>query len=736
MQRGKVKNFCFFKHFEKLPLILFFCYTSVSGQTELTLEDIWKNKTYRQKSVQGWESSADGKTFTRLEQASGYSWIGRYDILSGKLVDTVLTSRTLKDSEGKSIDIDSYQYSADEKQMMILSKTESIFRHSTKSAVFVVDLPGMKVSAVRNGEKIRLAALSPNGKRVGYVSENNLHAYDLETGKTTIISRDGKTNEVINGACDWVYEEEFGFDQAWFWSPDGNYIAYYRFDETQVREFEMPLYGTLYPGKSVFKYPKAGEKNSEVNILVYDFSSNKNKVIDTGKETDQYIPRIAWAGNQLAVLRLNRLQNKLDFLICDPAGGSSRILFSESSDAYIDITDNWYMLSDGKSMVWSSEQSGFRHLYLKDLLTGANKATLTSGSYEVMTLNAVDEANNLIYFSSNEEQPLAADLYVVSLDGKNKKRLTKTQGSHRVILSNDFSHYIDYHSSANVPLQVGLYKSDGNLIRMLEENTELKEKLKALNLSPKEFMKIKTASGVELNGWMIKPGNFDAKKKYPVLVAIYGGPGHNTVVDQYEDNGYLWHQLLAQKGYLVFSVDNRGTLNRGTAFRNATYGRLGELETQDQIEAARYLADLPYVDGKRIGIQGWSFGGYLSSLCISKGADVFKAAIAVAPVTNWRYYDSIYTERFLKTPQENPTGYDENSPINFTGLIKGKYLLIHGTADDNVHFQNSVEMVTSLVKNGVDFEFMMYPDKNHGIGGGQTRLHLYKKMTDFITTNL
>jgi dipeptidyl-peptidase-4 len=369
-------------------------------------------------------------------------------------------------------------------------------------------------------------------------------------------------------------------------------------------------------------------------------------------------------------------------------------------------------------------------------MKGMRKGAITSGDFDVTEVYGVNEKTGLVYYQAATPAPSDRSIYSVKLNGKNNALLSGGSGHFDAAFSSDFSYYLLTSSKANEVLSFDLCDGKGKVLRNLESNALLKGVLAQYQLSDKEFFDFKTERGDQLMGWMIKPANFDASKKYPVFMTVYGGPGHNTVENQWEGRNYLWYQMLAQKGYIVVSVDNRGTGNRGEAFKKATYKQLGKLETEDQISAARYLQSLPYVDGQRIGIQGWSYGGYMSSLCITKGADVFKMAIAVAPVTNWRYYDSIYTERFMQTPEENASGYDDNSPINHVARLKGKYLLVHGTGDDNVHFQNTVEMVTALVKANKQFDLFFYPDKNHGIYGGNTRLHLYTKMTDFILENL
>jgi len=601
----------------------------------------------------------------------------------------------------------------------------------------VIDLEKNKAEYLGEGKQ-QYAEFSPDGKKVGFVKDNNLFIKDLVSGKITEVTHDGLQNSVINGATDWVYEEEFALSQAFFWSPDGSRLAFLRFDESAVREFMMSTYGSLYPGEYRFKYPKAGEDNSLVNVHVYELTGGKTVKMLTGDDKNQYIPRVKWTadGASLSIVRMNRLQNKLELLLANPADGSVKTLLEEKSETYIDVNDNLTFLNDNKHFIWSSELGGFNHLYLYDM-AGKRKNAITSGEMDITDFYGYDEMKGNVYFSAAYPKPSDRTVFACKLNGKGQKVLFETTGGHQQPeFSNNFSYAIVRQSKANEPSSYTLYSGEGKMLRVIESNSRLKSKLNEYSFSQKEFFTFTTSSGVSLNGWMIKPSSFDASKKYPVFMTVYGGPGHNTVENAWEGSNYLWHQMLAQKGYIVVSVDNRGTGNRGEKFKKVTYKQLGKLETEDQIEVARYLAGQSYVDPSRIGIQGWSYGGYMSSLCITKGADFFKMAIAVAPVTNWRYYDSIYTERFMQTPQDNASGYDDNSPINHVSRLKGKYLLIHGTGDDNVHFQNSVEMVNSLVKANKQFDVFFYPDKNHGIYGGNARLHLYTLMTDYILKNL
>lgn len=711
--------------------------TTIAQKKDITLEDIWKTGTFRANGVFGLESMNDGSHYTTIEDGA----ILRFEYSKGSKPDTILKQSKLV-VNGKEINIDAYQFSSDENQLLISTETEKIYRHSTRENYYVYDRKVKSLTKVSDGEKQMYATFSPDGTKVGFVRGNNIFIKDISSGKEIQITFDGKQNNIINGATDWVHEEEFAFSVAYFWNADSKKIAYYKFDESKVKEFSFNEFnGNLYPTEYKFKYPKAGEDNSVVTIHVYDLASTSDKLIDIGKVTDQYIPRIKWTpdANTLSIVRMNRHQNKLDLMMANATTGSTSIVYTETSDTYIDIHegegDYVYFTADNKSFIILSELDGYNHLYLYDM-TGRLVNQITKGNWDVVSLCGIDEKTQTIFYIASETTATEKDLYSIKLDGNEKKKISATKGTNDAQFSNGMKYYINMFSDANTPNVISIYNSKGKQIRVLEDNNSLKNLMGNYNLSKKELFMFKTTEGVELNAWMIKPQNFDAAKKYPVFLTFYGGPGNNMVNNSFDGRDYFWHQMLTEKGYIVMCVDNRGTMHRGKAFKNVTFKQLGKLEVEDQIETAKYLGTLPYVDNKRIGTFGWSFGGYLSSLCITKGADYFKMAIAVAPVTNWRYYDNIYTERFMSLPQENANGYDDNSPINYVDKLKGKYLLIHGSADDNVHYQNTMEMVNALVNDNKQFDLFIYPDKNHSIYGGNTRLHLYTKMTNFILNNL
>jgi len=587
---------------------------------------------------------------------------------------------------------------------------------------------------------VRLATFSPAGDKVAYVRDNDLWVVNLNNlDRHVQMTEDGEWNNIINGASDWVYEEEFGKDRGFYWSPDGRFIAYYRFDESAVREFSMPMYGSLYPDPYTFKYPKAGEINSEVGIHAVEVSTGRKTAL-VKVDGDNYIPRIMWMGDtdDLMVMRMNRHQNVMELLRFDLGVVENRMqpaeeaLFTEQSETHVPVQDNFTFLSDG-SFLMTSMMDGYNHLYH---VKGADDVKqLTSGEWDITSVQGYDTKRKVVYFAGSWAGATQEHLAKVDLKGR-MTVLDETSGTHGVRWSKTFDYAIHDHSDAATPPVYVLRDRKWKEIRQLRDNAGLRETLADYAVSPREFFTFTDDAGEELNCWMMKPADFDSTKQYPVYVAIYGGPGVNTVNDSWGGTTFYWHNLLCQEGYIVVSCDPRGTPKRGRDFEHSTYLQLGKLETEDFIDLAEHLSAKDYIDGERIGIQGWSYGGYMTLLAMTKGAAHYAAGISVAPVTNWRYYDSIYTERFMRTPQENADGYDDNSPINHADKLEGPLLLVHGSADDNVHFQNAMEMVDALVGAGKDFDFFAYPNRNHGIYGGNTRLHLFDMMLDFLKENL
>ena len=714
-------------------LFIFSELSNAQSQTkEITLNDIYASEKLYQKRVYGMRSMANGSYYSVLENDS----INVYKYKNGNYVKTIVTaSELIPEGKKENIRLVNYTFSKDENKILFPTKTEYIYRYSSKSEFYIWDIKNKTLQQLSENGKQRLASFSPDGSKVGFIRNNNLFIKNLTSNTETQITKDGLYNNIINGTTDWVYEEEFGFTRAFFWSPNGEKIAFYKFDESNVKEFCFLKYGDLYPEEYKYKYPKAGEDNSIVNIFTYNITNEKTVKMDIGEETDQYIPRIKWTKNNeiLSIQRMNRLQNKLEILFADPKNGESKVIYTETNKYYIDITDHLTFLDDNEHFLFTSEKDGYYHIYLYKM-NGELVKQLTKGNWVITDLIGFDEKKQIVYYTSAESSPLNRDIYSVDLKG-NKNKLSSRKGTNRARFSSDYKYFINTFSDANTPSVITVNKANGKQIRVLEDNSKLLKTIKEYNFSKKEFFTITTSENVELNAWKILPPNFDKEKQYPVLFTIYGGPGSQTIQNSWGSD--LWEQMLAQKGIIVVSVDNRGTGARGEEFKKMTYMQLGKYETIDQIEAAKYLGSLDYIDANRIGIFGWSYGGYMSTLCMTKGSDYFSTGIAVAPVTNWRYYDNIYTERFMRTPQENANGYDDNSPINHVDKLKGNFLLIHGTADDNVHVQNSIDLVTALVAANKQFEMQLYPNSNHGIYTGKnTRMHLYKRMTDFLLSNL
>ena len=699
-----------------------------SQKKNITLDDLWKNYSFFPKNYNSLNSMNNGEHYVSLENSELGQELNVYKYKDGEKFRTLF-----KSDEFDLKRITNYSFSNDEKKLLFETQSEKIYRYSSRSIYYVYNIFTNKLKKISD-DKLMFATFSPAGNKIAYVLDNNIYIHEINSGRTKQVTFDGQKNQIINGASDWVYEEEFGLVRSFEWAPDGEHIAYYKFDETNVKEFSMDLFkGGLYPTQEVFKYPKAGEENSVVRIYFYNLKKDKSTYIYTEKDYE-YIPRIKWTKNSnlLALYGMNRHQNELDFVLADATSNTNKVLFTEKDNYYIDIHDNLTFLPDD-NFIWTSEKDGFNHIYIKGL--DGSEQQITKGDWEVTSFDGVDSDKMELYYRSTEEGSINRTLYVQNLFTGKKRKLSTQIGDNSIKFSDNFKYYLNSYSNANTAPYYTLHKSNGEQLKILEDNAEFNAKMKEFNLSKKEIFSIKTEEA-ELNAWMIKPPNFDSNKKYPLFMFLYGGPGSQQVKNSFGWTNYYWYQMLAQNGYIVACVDNRGTGGKGSEFKKMTYKELGKYELIDQINAAKYFGNLDYIDSKRIGIQGWSYGGYMSSLAITKGADIFSLAIAVAPVTNWRYYDNIYTERYMQTPQENANGYDENSPINHVDKLKGDYLLIHGSADDNVHVQNSMEMISALVKANKKFDLFIYPDKNHGIYGGNTRLHLYQKMTDFILKNL
>jgi dipeptidyl-peptidase-4 len=714
-------------------LFLFLCFT-VLGQQKISVEQIYGG-AFRAQGMDELQSMKNTNQYTVLnvDNSSRTMQIDLYDFASLKKTATLIDT---KDHVGMPM-IDSYTFDGEEKMMLIACNSNQIFRHSFTADYFLYNIATKQLTKLFDFQ-IQEPTFSPNGKKIAYAKENDLYVYDIDSKSTIQITDDGKKNAIINGITDWVYEEEFAFVRAFDWSKDSKKLAYIRFDESQVPEFSMSMFHKdLYPTVETFKYPKAGEKNSLVSLHIYDVASKATKEINLGKYDDFYIARMQWTNdaNVLSAQVLNRHQDNLDLLFIDGATGAAKVVLNEKDKAYVDVTDNLTFLNDN-SFIWTSEKDGFNHIYLYDK-NGKLRNQVTKGKWEVTSYYGFDEKTNTVFYQSTENGSINRAIYRIALNGKSKLALSDEIGTNDATFSPNYQYYINTFSSSAQATTYSLNEAKtGTQIKVIENNAALVAKLKDYNLPDKEFFVLKTEKGNELNAWIMKPKDFDASKKYPVFMYQYSGPGSQQVANQWNSANDYWFMMLTQQGYIVACVDGRGTGFKGADFKKVTQLELGKYEVEDQIDAAKVIGNYAFVDKTRIGIFGWSYGGFMASNSLFKGSDTFKMAIAVAPVTNWRFYDSIYTERYMQTPQENPSGYDENSPINHVDKLKGKFLLIHGSGDDNVHLQNSMQMMEALIQANKQFDSQIYPDKNHGIYGGNTRIQLYNKMTNFIKENL
>lgn len=692
------------------------------------LDDFFASRMFRGKSVVGLRSMKDGLSYSAV--LSGDT-IAKFSYKTVQRTEVIVIISQLKINK-----FADYEFSNDESKILFTTDEEAIYRHSFTANYYVYDLKTKTLTKLSDNGKQQLATFSPDGNKIAFVRLNNLFVKDLIANKEIQITTNGKYNEIINGATDWVYEEEFSFSKAFEWSPDGTKIAYLRFNETNVKMFNMTVYENNYPENKTFKYPKAGEDNSVVDLYIYNLATQKDMPVKIGDNPDSYLPRMKWTkdANTVAVMHLNRLQNKLDYVMVNANDGSSKVVLTEENKYYIDEKnfDAWTFTDDGKAFIVLNEQDGWNHIYMYDL-AGKLIQQITKGNFDVTEFFGYDANSKLVYFQAAEESPINREIYSIKVDGSGQKKISTMVGANRAVFSSTYKYYINYFSCDTMPTYVTLHDSKSKLIRVLEDNEKLRAQVKKYKFNPREFFKFKTSENVELNGWMIKPNDFDPNKKYPVFMTQYSGPNSQQVINRWN---FGWEHFLAQEGYLVICVDGRGTGARGEEFRKQTYLQLGKFETIDQIETAKWLGKQTYVDAGRIAIWGWSYGGFMVTSCMTKGADYFKVGIAVAPVTNWRYYDNIYTERYMRTPAENGKGYDENSPISFADKLKGKLLIIHGSADDNVHLQNTMMFTEALVQANRPFDMHIYTNKNHGISGGKTTLHLYTKMWNYIKDNL
>lgn len=716
----------------KKILILFIAITSLATaqKKDITLNEIW-NGSFRTERMNSLNSmNGDFYTLLNFNNESRSTSVDKYSYATLEKVESIVDSKNLADLKY----FETYEFNNNETKLILGVDFEPIYRHSSLGVFYVYDLSSKSLQLI-DEDKIQEPTFSPDSKKVAYAKNNNLYIKNLETNEVTQVTKDGLKNSIINGICDWVYEEEFAFVRAFEWSKDSKNLAFLRFDETEVPTFSMDITGkNLYPTQQVFKYPKAGEKNAVVTLHMYNVSSKNKKNINVGEY--EYIPRIKWTNNAntLCVTTLNRHQNDLKLYFINATTSEAHIVLNEIDKAYVDIHDNLTFLTDN-SFIWTSEKDGFNHIYHYSK-EGTLIKQLTSGNWEVTNFYGVNEKTKTAYYQSVEDGSINRTIYSVKFNGANKKRLTNASGTNSASFSKNRNYFINTFSDANTPTIYTLHNSKGEQLKEILNNKKLLEKLKTYNLSKKEFFTLKTENG-EFNAWMLKPSNFDKTKEYPLFMTQYSGPGSQSVSNSWNSSNDYWFQHLAEQNYIVVCVDGRGTGYKGADFKKVTYKELGKYEVQDQINAAKELAKLAYIDKNEIGIWGWSYGGFMSSNCLFKGADIFKMAIAVAPVSSWRFYDSVYTERYMQTPQENPAGYDQNSPLNFADNLEGKFLLVHGSGDDNVHVQNTMRLTNALIEANKQFDQAIYPDRTHGIYRGKnTRLHLYTKMTNFIEENL
>lgn len=732
------------KRFFTLLLLAIFV-TGIQAQQKVTLRDIAQG-TYRAQGISGLKPMLDGEHYTQI--SSDHKRIVKYSFKTGEEVGTLFDVTTARDCDLKSFD--DYILSPDEKLILIQTETKPIYRHSFTAVYYIYNVKNNKMEPLSNNGPQQVPLFSPDGNQIAFVRNNNIYLVKLLFGNSeSQVTKDGEYNHVLNGIPDWVYEEEFSFNRAFDFSADSKMIAYVRFDESAVPMFSFPWYKGLapektsyatYPGAYEYKYPKAGEVNSKVSVHTYDIKSHVTRKMDLQIDSDGYIPRIKFTSDpeKLAIMTLNRHQNRLDLYMANPRSGLCKVAIRDEAEQYIKESAYSNIKFYPEHIVMMSEKDGYNHLYLYTIAGNLVKQ-ITKGQFEVTSFLGWDQKANVFYYASNEGSPLRTAIY--KIDGKGKKtKLSTRTGSNSAIFSTNQKYYINTFSNISTPTLITLNDNRGKELTTLLDNSKLKAQTAQLNMPQKEFFTFRTSSGVELNGWMMKPANFNANKKYPVILHQYSGPGSQQVIDRWGigsfGDGGLFEAYMCDKGYIMVCVDGRGTGGRGAAFEKCTYLQLGVKEAEDQVETARYLGTLPYIDGKRIGIWGWSFGGYNTLMSMSDGSGAFKAGVAIAAPSDWRFYDTVYTERFMRTPKENAEGYDAGSAIKRAPQLKGSLLLIHGTADDNVHYQNCAEYSEALVQAGIQFDMQVYTNRNHGIFGGKTREHLMNRVASFFIQNL
>ena len=712
-------------------LFLFLSLNLVAQTKQITVDEIW-NGAFRPDYLYGLKAMPKSDKYSKIDinhNKHAYE-IGVYDYATLQKETVAFSTENYP-----AVGYFEYEFSPDEQLILIGTKIEPIYRHSRKGIYYVYDRKAKRLDKI-DDSPIQEPSFSPDMQKVAFVKDNNLYIRDLSDNKITQVTFDGKKNKIINGIPDWVYEEEFSYSKAYEWNTSGDKLAYVKFNESEVPEFSMMIYGEeLYPQVETFKYPKAGEKNSKVSVHIYYINENKTEKINL--DNYEYVPRIQWTynPNYLTAITLNRHQNDLKLYLYSTEAKKQTIVLEKKSDTYIDLeaTDNLTFLRNG-SFIWSSEQDGFNHFYLYNM-RGKLLRQITSGNWEITDYYGFDPKSKRIFYQSTETGSINRAIYSIKIDGSDKQLLSPQTGTSDAEFSTNHKYFINTYSSSKIPYTFTSNDAQtGAVIKTIIDNKALLQKLESYHLPNKVFVNFKAANGEDLNGYIIEPPV--KAKKMPVLIYQYSGPNIQTVLNTWNSSNDYFHYLLAEKGYMVISVDPRGTGGKGAKFKKATYKQLGHLELEDITTVTKDWASNSFIDAKRIGIWGWSFGGYMSSNAILQKPDVFKMAIAVAPVTNWRFYDTVYTERYMQTPQENPSGYDDNSPLSYTTGLKGNFLLVHGSGDDNVHVQNSMRLAKKLQENDQSFDEMIYTDKNHGIYGKKTRHHLYKKMLNYIEHNL
>lgn len=715
----------------------------------LDLKEITSGK-FRTEGIRGIVPMPDGEHYTQLN-ADGTQII-QYSFRTGEPVETIFDVAKARECTFKKID--SYQFSPDGSKLLIATETQPLYRHSSTAVHYLYPVKRNNQGVMTNNQLERLSdggpqevpVFSPDGTMVAFVRDNNIYLVKLLFGNSeSQVTEDGKLNSVLNGKPDWVYEEEFGFNRALEFSPDNTLLAYVRFDESEVPSYSFPLFAgeaprleafADYPGEYTYKYPKAGYPNSKVSVHTFDIKSKVTRNIKLPIDADGYIPRIRFTKDpaKLAIMTLNRHQNRFDMYFADPRSTTCKLAVRDESPYYINenVFDNIKFYPEGFSFV--SDKSGYPHLYWYSM-NGNLIKQVTNGSYEVSQFLGYDPATDEFYYAANEESPMRQAIYKIDRKGK-KIKLSNKVGTNNAIFSPSMKYYINTFSNLNTPTQITLNNNEGKLLKTLVTNDKLKQTLSEYALPTKEFFTFTTPRGDKLNGWMMKPADFNPNKKYPVIQYQYSGPGSQQVLDKWGIGMSGWEEYMTSKGYIVICVDGRGTGGRGAEFQKSTYLNLGVKEAQDQVAAAQYMASLPYVDKGRIGIWGWSYGGYMTIMSMSEGTPVFKAGVAVAAPTDWKFYDTIYTERFMRTPKENAEGYKNSSAFTRADKLHGNLLLVHGTTDDNVHYQNCTEYAEHLVQQDKQFDMMSYTNRNHGIYGGNTRYHLFNKLTNYFLNNL